>query len=60
LVIDSKGVPHVIDYKTSPKYYDDYSNPKITTFTYQMMMYKRMLAYYNFNIMDSKLLVAPI
>ena len=34
LVIDKEGTPHIIDYKTSPKYYEDYSSPKKLNFTY--------------------------
>lgn len=60
LVIDANGVPHVIDYKASPKPYENYNRAKTQTFSYQLSLYKRMLAYYDFNIMDSKILVAPI
>jgi hypothetical protein len=34
LVIDSKGVPHIIDYKTSPKHYDHYKTVKKRTYSY--------------------------
>jgi hypothetical protein len=34
LVIDENGVPHIFDYKTSPKNYIDYASAKKLTFTY--------------------------
>ena len=34
LVIDEDGHPQIIDYKTSPKIYDDYSTAKKLGFTY--------------------------
>ena len=34
LVIDEAGRPQIIDYKTSPKIYDDYSTAKKLGFTY--------------------------
>lgn len=60
LVIDSKGVPHIIDYKTSPKMYDDYARAKKLTFTYQLATYERMLTRLGLNTLDTQLLVAPI
>jgi hypothetical protein len=34
LVIDEDGIPHIMDYKTSPKNYDDFVEAKKLTFTY--------------------------
>jgi ATP-dependent exoDNAse (exonuclease V) beta subunit len=34
LVVGSDGTPHIIDFKTSPKHYEDYSTAKALGFTY--------------------------
>jgi ATP-dependent exoDNAse (exonuclease V) beta subunit len=34
LVLDKYGTPHVIDYKTSPKPYEQYNSAKVLNFTY--------------------------
>lgn len=48
LVIDKNGVPHIIDYKTTTKSYQEMSrygtvNAKVRTYTYQQGIYKRMI-----------------
>lgn len=60
LVIDNKGVPHIYDYKTSPKLYDQFSTPKELTFTYQLSMYERMLRRYGFKTSSSTINIVPL
>lgn len=60
LVIDNKGVPHIYDYKTSPKLYDQFSTSKELTFTYQLSMYERMLRRYGFNTKGSTINIVPL
>lgn len=60
LVIDSKGNSHIIDYKTSPKPYDKYSEAKKLAFSYQIAVYNRILNSYGINTDDSEMLVVPI
>lgn len=60
LVIDGKGNVHVIDYKTSPKSYGNYSEAKKLTFKYQLGVYNRLLRSYGINTSNSKMIVAPI
>ena len=60
LVVDNKGVPHIYDYKTSPKNYDHFSEAKKLTFTYQLAMYERMLRRYGFQTKGTTINVIPI
>nr|DAG87612.1 MAG TPA: hypothetical protein [Crassvirales sp.] len=34
MVVDEEGIPHIMDYKTSPKDYDHFAEAKKLTFTY--------------------------
>lgn len=60
LVIDGKGNVHVIDYKTSPKFYGNYDDAKVLAFKYQLGVYNRLLRLYGLNTSNSKMIVAPI
>lgn len=60
MVIDKNGVPHIIDYKTSPKPYEKYSSAKVLGFTYQLAAYERMLRRWGFNTTNTDIMVAPI
>lgn len=60
LVLDKYGTPHIIDYKTSPKQYEDYNSAKILNFTYQLATYERMLRRWGFNTTSSDIMVAPL
>lgn len=60
LVIDEQGNAHVIDYKTSPKAYSDYSPAKKLAYTYQIAIYNRILERMNINVDNSEMLVFPI
>ena len=60
LVIDKNGIPHVVDYKTSPKQYENYNSAKTLNFTYQLATYERMLRRWGFNTTDSDIMVAPL
>lgn len=60
IVLDPTGVPHIIDYKTSPKPYDEYSGAKKLGFTYQLATYERMLRRLNISTSSTELIVAPI
>lgn len=60
LVIDKDGIPHIIDYKTSPKNYEDYNSAKKLNFTYQLASYERMLRRYGFNTSKTDIMIAPL
>lgn len=60
LVVDSNGIPHIVDYKTSPKQYENYSTAKTLNFTYQLATYERMLRRWGFNTTDTDIMVAPL
>lgn len=60
LVIDENGVPHIFDYKTSPKNYIDYASAKKLTFTYQQSIYERMLRRYGFNTLGTDINIIPL
>ena len=60
LVIDEKGIPHLIDYKTSTKTYDDFHPTKKTAFTYQLAVYERILANYGIRTDESTSTIIPI
>lgn len=59
-VIDSKGVTHIFDYKTSPKQFIDYSSAKKLAFTYQQATYARMLQRAGINTEGAKIAIVPI
>ena len=60
LVIDEAGRPQIIDYKTSPKIYNDYSTAKKLGFTYQLGTYERMLRRWNLKTSHTNVMIAPI
>lgn len=60
IAVDSKGNPHIIDYKTSPKDYESYSGAKKLGFTYQLATYERMLRKLGIYTGKTDLLIAPI
>lgn len=60
LVIDEKGIPHLIDYKTSTKTYNNFSDPKKLAYTYQLAMYERILANYGIRTDESTSTIVPI
>lgn len=61
LVIDNAGNAHIIDYKTSPKPYNDYNAVKKQTFYYQLATYRRIIERMGVNLSyESGLYVAPI
>ena len=60
LIIDEKGVPHLIDYKTSTKTYDDFHATKKLSYTYQLATYERILANYGIRTDESTSTIVPI
>jgi hypothetical protein len=61
LVVDKDGNINVIDYKTSPKEYNDYNSAKKRTFYYQLATYQRMVERMGFNLgHKSNVYVIPI
>ena len=60
VVVDSKGVPHIIDFKTSPKAYNNYNNAKIRTFYYQTAVYNRILRMLGINTDTATVSILPI
>ena len=60
LVIDEQGIPHIIDYKTSTKTFDDFNKPKKLSYTYQLAVYERILANYGIRTDESTSTIIPI
>ena len=61
VVIDKEGGVHVVDYKTSPKDYNNYNSAKIRTFYYQLATYRRILERMGVNVgKDSNAYVIPV
>jgi ATP-dependent exoDNAse (exonuclease V) beta subunit len=60
LVIDSNGNAHVVDYKTSPKPYNQYAKAKKLGYTYQLATYTRILAQNGLRYNSIRTFVAPI
>lgn len=60
LVIDEKGIPHLIDYKTSTKPYNKFHPTKKSAYTYQLAVYERILAMYGIRTDESTSTIIPI
>ena len=60
VVVDNKGVPHIIDFKTSPKSYNDYNKAKVRTFYYQTAVYHRILRMLGINTDNTTVSILPI
>ena len=60
LVIDEKGTPHLIDYKTSTKPYNKFNPQKRKAYTYQLAVYERILANYGIRTDESTSTIIPI
>jgi hypothetical protein len=60
VVIDTEGVPHIIDFKTSPKSYNKYNKAKVRTFYYQTAVYDRILRMLGINTDRSTISILPI
>lgn len=61
LIIKPNGEIHIIDYKCSPKQYDNYNDAKKLTFEYQLAVYRRILQQLGLNSTEGiHLWVAPI
>ena len=60
LVIDEKGVPHLIDFKTSSKPYNKFHDTKKLAYTYQLATYERILANYGIRTDESTSTIIPI
>lgn len=59
-VVDSKGVAHIFDFKTSPKSYAHYSSAKKLTFNYQQAIYRRMLQRNKINVVNNTTAILPV
>jgi hypothetical protein len=60
VVIDEKGIPHIIDFKTSPKSYNNYNKAKVRTFYYQTAVYNRILRMLGINTDNATVSILPI
>jgi ATP-dependent exoDNAse (exonuclease V) beta subunit len=60
LVIDEKGIPHLIDYKTSTKPYTEFHNTKKLAYAYQLAVYERILANYGIRTDEATSTIIPI
>lgn len=60
LVVDEKGIPHLLDYKTSTKSFDDFHTTKKTAYTYQLAIYERILANYGIRTDEATSAIIPI
>ena len=60
VVVDEKGIPHIIDFKTSPKSYNRYNKAKVRTFYYQTAVYNRILRMLEINTDNATISILPI
>lgn len=60
VVIDNQGIPHIIDFKTSPKSYSNFNRAKVRTFYYQTAVYNRMLRMLGLNTDRATVSILPI
>ena len=60
VVVDNKGLPHIIDFKTSPKSYNNYNKAKVRTFYYQTAVYNRILRMLGINTDNATVSILPI
>lgn len=60
MIVGKDGIPHIIDFKTSPKSYSAFADVKRRTYTYQLAIYRQMLNRAGINTDNSKLYIAPI
>lgn len=60
VVIDEKGIPHIVDFKTSPKAYNNYNKAKVRTFYYQTAVYNRILRMLGINTDNATVSILPI
>ena len=60
MVIDERGLPHIIDFKTSPKSYNNYNRAKVRTFYYQTAVYNRILRMLGINTDNATVSILPI
>lgn len=60
LVVDKKGVSHILDFKTSIKSYSHFASAKRVTYSYQLATYQRILQKCGVNTYGSRLMIAPI
>ena len=60
LIVDANGGIHILDYKTSIHPFEEYSSDKQLGYNYQQAIYNRMLEKYGFNMVGSKIMIAPI
>ena len=58
LIVDSKGMTHVIDYKTS--IHSQFATAKQAAYSYQLAVYQRMLEKCGIDTYGGKLIIAPI
>ncbi len=60
LVVDENGYVHIVDYKTSPKSYDQYASAKKRAFTLQLGTYQRILRKFGVNTQGGQCIIVPI
>lgn len=60
IAIDKDGNAHIIDFKTSPRRYNDFNSAKKSAYNYQLATYSRILAQNNVNYNNIKMYIAPI
>lgn len=60
LIVDEKGIPHLFDYKTSTKSFDDFHITKKIAYTYQLAIYERILANYGVRTDEATSAIIPI
>ena len=60
LIVDKTGKVHILDYKTSIHSYNEYSDAKRLSYTYQLATYQRMFEKSGLNMYDGRLMILPI
>lgn len=60
VVVDENGIPHIVDFKTSPKSYNKFNSAKVRTFYYQTAVYNRILRMLGINTDNATVSILPI
>jgi hypothetical protein len=60
VVVDENGIPHIVDFKTSPKAYNKFNSAKVRTFYYQTAVYNRILRMLGINTDNATVSILPI
>lgn len=60
MVVDKNGIPHILDWKTSTKTYDNFGEIKRRNYGYQLGLYRQMLNRAGVNTEGGRMYIAPV